>query len=311
MTSPRGPVYLSLPREPLAAPLPEPLGPVKPRSVPAAPHPDPQLIATLAEWIAAAEKPLIITTASGAEAMAPLGRIAEKYAHSGGDAAPARGVPADEPSDAHGLRPAGPAAGGRPDRSSIDADVPWIPNEQPPNARLPLRDDRRGPGVHALSDAQLPERSRHHRRTPRARSRRWSRRSRRSAIPRRASTRAAPAPPSSTGSARSARQGVGDADRRQDHAGLSQPPDRRDGRRRRRDLQRILADAGPLPAREAGHVLRPVSPPAGSAGASAPRSAPSSPRRTSSWSPRSATAPTCSPIRWSATGCRTCTSCRS
>jgi acetolactate synthase-1/2/3 large subunit len=72
MTSPRGPVYLSLPREPLAAPMPEPLGPVKPRAVPAMPHPDPALIATLAEWIAAAEKPLFITTASGAEAMGPL-----------------------------------------------------------------------------------------------------------------------------------------------------------------------------------------------------------------------------------------------
>src|SRR5438045_6942947 len=34
MSSPRGPVYLSLPREPLAAPMPEPLGPVKPRHVP-------------------------------------------------------------------------------------------------------------------------------------------------------------------------------------------------------------------------------------------------------------------------------------
>src|SRR5258706_2924093 len=80
MPSPRGPVYLSLPRQPLAAPLPEPLGPVKPRAVPAMPHADPSLIATLAEWIAAAEKPLIITTASGAAAMAPLGRLAEKYA---------------------------------------------------------------------------------------------------------------------------------------------------------------------------------------------------------------------------------------
>jgi acetolactate synthase-1/2/3 large subunit len=48
MSSPRGPVYLSLPREPLAAPMPEPLGPVKPRYVPAPPHADPAMIATLA-----------------------------------------------------------------------------------------------------------------------------------------------------------------------------------------------------------------------------------------------------------------------
>jgi acetolactate synthase-1/2/3 large subunit len=80
MTSPRGPVYVSLPREPLSAPLNEPIGPTKPRSVPAAPHPDPRLVATLADWIAAADKPLIVTTASGKDAMATLGRIAETYA---------------------------------------------------------------------------------------------------------------------------------------------------------------------------------------------------------------------------------------
>jgi acetolactate synthase-1/2/3 large subunit len=80
MTSPRGPVYLSLPREPLSAPLEEPIGPTKPRSVPAAPYPDPRLIATLADWIASAQKPLIVTTASGTDAMASLARIAEKYA---------------------------------------------------------------------------------------------------------------------------------------------------------------------------------------------------------------------------------------
>src|SRR5665811_1832847 len=79
MTSPRGPVYLSLPREPLSAPLNELVGSTKPRSVPSAPHPDPRLIATLADWIVAAEKPLIITTASGKDAMATLGRIAETY----------------------------------------------------------------------------------------------------------------------------------------------------------------------------------------------------------------------------------------
>ena len=132
MSSPRGPVYLSLPREPLAAPMPEPLGPVKPRHVPAPPHADPAMIATLAEWIAAAEKPLIITTASGAEAMAPARPHRREIRAAGGDAAPARGLPAVEPSDAHGLRPAGAAAGGRPRSSCIDADVPWIPNEQTP-----------------------------------------------------------------------------------------------------------------------------------------------------------------------------------
>jgi acetolactate synthase-1/2/3 large subunit len=133
MSSPRGPVYLALPREPLAAPLPELPGPVKPRSVPADPHPDPARIATLAEWIAAAEKPLIITTASGAEAMGPLGRIAERYAL---PVVTQRQrvvcLPTSHPMhmgfDSHGLLPEADLI------IVFDADVPWIPNEQEPNS---------------------------------------------------------------------------------------------------------------------------------------------------------------------------------
>jgi len=131
MSSPRGPVYLSLPREPLAAPLPEPIGPVKPRSVPSVPHADPATIATLAEWLATAEKPLIIATASGADAMAPLGRLAETYA------IPVvtqrqRVVcfPTDHPMhmgfDCQGLIQEADLV------IVIDADVPYIPNEQQP-----------------------------------------------------------------------------------------------------------------------------------------------------------------------------------
>jgi len=132
MTSPRGPVYLSLPREPLSAPLSEPLGPVKPRAVPAVPHPDPAQIATLAEWIAAAEKPLIITTASGTEAMGPLARIAEKYAL---PVVTQRQrvvcLPSNHPMhmgyDPQGLIQEADLV------VVLDADVPWIPNEQQPN----------------------------------------------------------------------------------------------------------------------------------------------------------------------------------
>jgi len=131
MSSPRGPVYLSLPREPLAAPMPEPLGPVKPRHVPAPPHADPAMIATLAEWISASEKPLIITTASGADAMGPLGRIAEKYAL---PVVTQRQrvvcLPSNHPMhmgyDPQGLLQEADLV------IVMDADVPWIPNEQTP-----------------------------------------------------------------------------------------------------------------------------------------------------------------------------------
>ncbi len=133
MSSPRGPVYLSLPREPLAAPLAELPGPVKPRAVPAVPHADPAMIATLAEWIAASEKPLIITTTSGAEAMAPLGRLAEKYAL---PVVTQRQrvvcLPTSHPMhmgyDPQGLLQEADLI------IVIDADVPWIPNEQHPRA---------------------------------------------------------------------------------------------------------------------------------------------------------------------------------
>src|SRR6516162_139933 len=80
MASPRGPVYLVLPREPLAAALTEPIAPIKPRRQAAPAHPDPRTIATLAEWIATAERPLIVTAALPAEAVPALERLAERCA---------------------------------------------------------------------------------------------------------------------------------------------------------------------------------------------------------------------------------------
>jgi acetolactate synthase-1/2/3 large subunit len=133
MSSPRGPVYLSLPREPLAASLQEPLGPQKVRSVPAAPHPDPRLIATLADWIAAAEKPLIVTTASGTDAMGALARIAETYA-----------IPVVAQRQRLVCLPSShPMHMGYDSKGFIqeadlvivlEADVPYIPNEQTPRS---------------------------------------------------------------------------------------------------------------------------------------------------------------------------------
>jgi acetolactate synthase I/II/III large subunit len=81
MTSPRGPVYMVLPREPLAAQLSEPVAGVSPRALPALSHPDPRAIATLTDWIVAAERPLILTAASGEpDAVDALARIANRAA---------------------------------------------------------------------------------------------------------------------------------------------------------------------------------------------------------------------------------------
>ncbi len=65
MTSPRGPTYLSLPREVISAPLvlPPPHG--RRRVVAGPPWPDPADVALLAGWIVASQRPLVITSASG------------------------------------------------------------------------------------------------------------------------------------------------------------------------------------------------------------------------------------------------------
>ena len=82
MTSPQGPVYLSLPREPLSASLEGPIGPVRPQAVAAAPQPDPRAIEQLAQWLARAERPLLIAAASGRDinSVAALAKFAERWA---------------------------------------------------------------------------------------------------------------------------------------------------------------------------------------------------------------------------------------
>lgn len=133
MTSPRGPVYLVLPREPLAAPLAELPEPITPRSLPARPHPDPETIATLAEWISKAERPLLIVSAIENDAVEPLARLAERYA------LPvvtqrARTMCMSSSHPMHfGFDPAGMIE----DADLIvviESDVPWILDTQPPPA---------------------------------------------------------------------------------------------------------------------------------------------------------------------------------
>jgi acetolactate synthase I/II/III large subunit len=64
---PRGPVYLSLPREVLAETADESADAPSHTPVPAAVQPDPDAIEVLADRLAAAEFPVIVATASGAE----------------------------------------------------------------------------------------------------------------------------------------------------------------------------------------------------------------------------------------------------
>ena len=65
LSSPRGPAYLSLPREVLGGQVRVSATLARTRAVAAAPWPDPGAIDTLADWIASAKQPLVITSASG------------------------------------------------------------------------------------------------------------------------------------------------------------------------------------------------------------------------------------------------------
>lgn len=133
MAHPRGPVYLVLPREPLAAPMPEPLAPVKPRPQAAQTLPDPKAIAMLAEWIAAAERPLIVTATLPAEAVPVLGALAERCAipvvtHSPRTVC----MPSSHPMH-FGFEP-GALLTDADLVIVLESDVPWIPSLQHPPA---------------------------------------------------------------------------------------------------------------------------------------------------------------------------------
>src|SRR5690242_6890985 len=82
-TQPSGPVYLSLPREVLAAPLPGFCFDSPARRIAAAPAaPDKAAVEEAAGILAAARRPLIVTASAGRDpaAVAPLAALAERFA---------------------------------------------------------------------------------------------------------------------------------------------------------------------------------------------------------------------------------------
>jgi acetolactate synthase I/II/III large subunit len=137
MTSPRGPVYLVLPREPLSAALAE-LPAIVPRPAPGAAHPDPAAIAQLAGWIAAAERPLIITAGLGtadpatdARAVAALSALADR----GGIAVVSHNIrslalPSSHPM--HAGFDSAPLVGEADLIIVLESDAPWYPGSQQP-----------------------------------------------------------------------------------------------------------------------------------------------------------------------------------
>ncbi|HVR29900.1 MAG TPA: thiamine pyrophosphate-requiring protein, partial [Thermoanaerobaculia bacterium] len=80
-SAPPGPVYLSLPRETLAAAWNgAPLASTPTQATPALPHPDPAAIERAASLLAAARRPLVIAAAFNRDASAGLADFAERFA---------------------------------------------------------------------------------------------------------------------------------------------------------------------------------------------------------------------------------------
>ncbi len=133
-SEPRGPVYLSLPREVLAAPA---AAAVTEATLPAAvaPAADAAAIDAAAAILAAAERPLIITASSGRDpaAVEPLARLAERFALPVISFFPRQlCLPSDHPMHL-GFEP-GTLLTEADAVLVLECDVPWIPSLQGPPA---------------------------------------------------------------------------------------------------------------------------------------------------------------------------------
>lgn len=82
MAGPRGPVYVTLPREVLSAPVAASNSATVAKAAPSVAAPDPGAIEILAKWIAEAKRPLIISGSTGRtkEGFVALSEFAERFA---------------------------------------------------------------------------------------------------------------------------------------------------------------------------------------------------------------------------------------
>jgi len=132
MAEPRGPVYLTLPREVLAAPAPG-FALHAPPAVPAPPWPDGRAVDRLARALAQASEPVIVCTASGADpaTVAPLAALCERYGIGIGEARP-RYVNAPSSHSLHVGYDRAEIFGWADALLFLESDVPWIPGKACP-----------------------------------------------------------------------------------------------------------------------------------------------------------------------------------
>jgi acetolactate synthase-1/2/3 large subunit len=134
LSEPRGPVYLTLPREVLADPDTSAPSPLPPTEL-AMPQPSMRHIDTLAGWLAAAEWPLILTSNLGRDptAVSVLAELAERHAIPVAQPhASCVNLPASHPFN---LGHAGTELLGRADAILVtECEVPWYPRYATPRA---------------------------------------------------------------------------------------------------------------------------------------------------------------------------------
>ena len=136
-SEPKGPIYLSLPREVLAEPLPGFAYDMPARRVAAAPPgPDPGAIDEAARILAAAENPLIITASAGRDpaAVAALADFAERFAVPVVQHRPRHlSLAADHA--CHLGYDAGPYLDNADAILVLECDVPWVPSLAAPRSQ--------------------------------------------------------------------------------------------------------------------------------------------------------------------------------
>lgn len=132
MSEPRGPVYLTLPREVLAAPA-ENVEPHAPPALPSPPAPDAGAVERLARALAKAREPVIMCTASGADprTVAALAGLCDRFGIGVGEARP-RYVNAPSRHPLHMGYERGPIFEWADALLFLEADVPWIPGKAAP-----------------------------------------------------------------------------------------------------------------------------------------------------------------------------------
>jgi acetolactate synthase-1/2/3 large subunit len=134
--SPSGPVYLTLPREPLSAAAGSEPRAAEPRAAPSMPHPDPAAIARLAEWIAEARRPLVVASNLGRvpEDAITLGRVAERFKLPVVAQTP-RFLCLATDHAMHAGFDSGPLLADADLVLVIESDVPWMPDVKAPGAK--------------------------------------------------------------------------------------------------------------------------------------------------------------------------------